>query len=150
MFAKNLDLAPASCTVSIFSLTELKNDDFTDKLGRFCIRFATNAHRHSFYDAGAKTKFFANRIRNVILDFRFRSGIMQWVFVCGWRGWRVRRMQRARRGPMGDKSRRPSWWSGLIRIYCDISRRPSWWSRLIRINPDLWLFFCFFLTADLS
>ena len=77
MFAKNLDLAPASCTVSIFLLTELKNDDFMDKLGRFCVRFATNAHRHSFYDARAKTKFFANRIRNAILDFRFRSGIMQ-------------------------------------------------------------------------
>ena len=35
-----------------------------DKLGRFCVLFATNAHKHSSYDAGAKSKFFANKTKS--------------------------------------------------------------------------------------
>ena len=36
-----------------------------DKLGRFCVLFATNAHKHSSYDIGAKSKFFAIRIQKL-------------------------------------------------------------------------------------
>ena len=56
--------AKSHCKRVLF--TELKNDNFTDELGHFCVLFAKNAHKHSSYDVGAKSKFFAIRIQKLI------------------------------------------------------------------------------------
>ena len=45
-----------------------------DKLSHFCFLFAANAQKHSSYDIGAKSKFFAIRITKCNSDHFSKLG----------------------------------------------------------------------------